>query len=96
MCACVRCFTPRISPSDVDSVVSDRSSEQETTEENLRAHTTPSDSKQTHKVPFNVLNGKYPWLHSHHSSKHRHCLPKERGREGRAAGDLRDVAVTKE
>uniref|UniRef100_A0A3P8VIT5 UPF0606 protein KIAA1549-like n=1 Tax=Cynoglossus semilaevis TaxID=244447 RepID=A0A3P8VIT5_CYNSE len=50
----------RISPSDVDSVVSDRSSEQETTEENLRAHTTPSDSKQTHKVPFNVLNGPPP------------------------------------
>ncbi|KAG7521648.1 hypothetical protein JOB18_003626 [Solea senegalensis] len=48
----------RISPSDVDSVVSDRSSEQESTEENLRAHATPSDNRQTRKVPINVLNGK--------------------------------------
>uniref|UniRef100_A0A1A7YMY1 KIAA1549 n=1 Tax=Iconisemion striatum TaxID=60296 RepID=A0A1A7YMY1_9TELE len=48
----------RISPSDGDSVVSDRSSERESTEENLRAHATPSDSKQTRKVPINVLNGK--------------------------------------
>ncbi|XP_071360970.1 UPF0606 protein KIAA1549 isoform X2 [Trachinotus anak] len=39
----------RISPSDGDSVVSDRSSERESTEENLRAHATPSDSKQTRK-----------------------------------------------
>ncbi|XP_049430723.1 UPF0606 protein KIAA1549 isoform X1 [Epinephelus fuscoguttatus] len=48
----------RISPSDGDSVVSDHSSERESTEENLRAHATPSDSKQTRKVPINVLNGK--------------------------------------
>lgn len=61
----------RISPSDGDSVVSDRSSERESTEENLRAHGTPSDSKQTRKLPINVLNGKWPWQHSHHSSKHR-------------------------
>ncbi|XP_043981997.1 UPF0606 protein KIAA1549 isoform X1 [Gambusia affinis] len=39
----------RISPSDGDSVVSDHSSEREPTEENPRAHTTPSDSKQTRK-----------------------------------------------
>ncbi|XP_044049699.1 UPF0606 protein KIAA1549 isoform X3 [Siniperca chuatsi] len=39
----------RISPSDGDSVVSDRSSERESTEENLRVHTTPNDSKQTRK-----------------------------------------------
>ncbi|XP_056243709.1 UPF0606 protein KIAA1549 isoform X2 [Seriola aureovittata] len=39
----------RISPSDGDSVVSDRSSERESTEENLRAHATPSDGKQTRK-----------------------------------------------
>ncbi|XP_008434757.1 UPF0606 protein KIAA1549 isoform X1 [Poecilia reticulata] len=39
----------RISPSDGDSVVSDHSSEREPTEENLRAHATPSDSKQTRK-----------------------------------------------
>ncbi|TKS73174.1 UPF0606 protein KIAA1549 [Collichthys lucidus] len=50
----------RISPSDGDSVVSDRSSERESTEENLRAHTTPSDSKQTRKIPINVLNGPPP------------------------------------
>ncbi|XP_045893966.1 UPF0606 protein KIAA1549 isoform X1 [Micropterus dolomieu] len=49
----------RISPSDGDSVVSERSSEQESTE-NLRAHATPSDSKQTRKVPINVLNGPPP------------------------------------
>ncbi|XP_028264596.1 UPF0606 protein KIAA1549 [Parambassis ranga] len=48
----------RISPSDGDSVVSDHSSERGSTEENLRAHATPSDSKQTRKVPINVLNGK--------------------------------------
>ncbi|KAM4572306.1 UPF0606 protein KIAA1549 isoform 6-T8 [Odontesthes bonariensis] len=48
----------RISPSDGDSVVSDHSSERESTEENLRAQATPSDSKQTRKVPINVLNGK--------------------------------------
>ncbi|XP_030282152.1 UPF0606 protein KIAA1549 isoform X4 [Sparus aurata] len=48
----------RITPSDGDSVVSDHSSERESTEENLRAHATPSDSKQTRKVPINVLNGK--------------------------------------
>lgn len=58
----------RISPSDGDSVISDHSSERESTEENLRAHTTPSDSKQTRKVPINVLNGKWPWQHSY---KHR-------------------------
>ncbi|XP_029909008.1 UPF0606 protein KIAA1549 isoform X4 [Myripristis murdjan] len=48
----------RISPSDGDSVVSDRSSERESTEENLRGHATPSDSKQARKIPINVLNGK--------------------------------------
>uniref|UniRef100_A0A3Q1FRE1 UPF0606 protein KIAA1549-like n=1 Tax=Acanthochromis polyacanthus TaxID=80966 RepID=A0A3Q1FRE1_9TELE len=48
----------RVSPSDGDSVVSDHSSERESTEENLRAHATPSDSKHTRKVPINVLNGK--------------------------------------
>ncbi|CAN9498747.1 unnamed protein product [Ophioblennius macclurei] len=48
----------RISPSDGDSVVSDRSSERDSTEENLRVHATPSDSKQSRKVPINVLNGK--------------------------------------
>ncbi|XP_034444196.1 UPF0606 protein KIAA1549 isoform X1 [Hippoglossus hippoglossus] len=48
----------RISPSDGDSVVSDHSSVQESTEENLRGHATPSDGKQTRKVPINVLNGK--------------------------------------
>ncbi|XP_026167933.1 UPF0606 protein KIAA1549 isoform X3 [Mastacembelus armatus] len=50
----------RISPSDGDSVISDHSSERESTEENLRAHATPSDSKQTRKVPINVLNGPPP------------------------------------
>ncbi|XP_010769706.1 UPF0606 protein KIAA1549-like isoform X2 [Notothenia coriiceps] len=50
----------RISPSDGDSVVSDHSSERESTEENLRAHATPSDRKQTHKLPINVLNGPPP------------------------------------
>ncbi|XP_037110694.1 UPF0606 protein KIAA1549 isoform X3 [Syngnathus acus] len=51
----------RISPSDGDSVVSDRSSGRESTEENLRAQATPSDSKQTRKnkigpPPTNGLN----------------------------------------
>ncbi|XP_034734187.1 UPF0606 protein KIAA1549 isoform X2 [Etheostoma cragini] len=50
----------RISPSEGDSVVSDRSSEREPIEENLRAHATPSDCKQTRKVPINVLNGPPP------------------------------------
>ncbi|XP_031718550.1 UPF0606 protein KIAA1549-like isoform X3 [Anarrhichthys ocellatus] len=50
----------RISPSDGDSVVSDRSSERESTEENLRAHATPNDSKHNRKVPINVLNGPPP------------------------------------
>ncbi|XP_077565229.1 UPF0606 protein KIAA1549-like [Stigmatopora nigra] len=50
----------RISPSDGDSMVSDRSSGRESTEENLRAQATPSDSKQTRKVPINVLNGPHP------------------------------------
>uniref|UniRef100_A0A8D3AFZ2 Si:ch211-1e14.1 n=1 Tax=Scophthalmus maximus TaxID=52904 RepID=A0A8D3AFZ2_SCOMX len=50
----------RISPSDGDSVVSDHSSEREATEENQRAHATPSDSKQTRKLPINVLNGPPP------------------------------------
>uniref|UniRef100_A0A3B5LGV4 Si:ch211-1e14.1 n=1 Tax=Xiphophorus couchianus TaxID=32473 RepID=A0A3B5LGV4_9TELE len=50
----------RISPSDGDSVVSDHSSEREPTEENPRAHATPSDSKQTRKAPINVLNGPPP------------------------------------
>ncbi|XP_029009597.1 UPF0606 protein KIAA1549 isoform X8 [Betta splendens] len=48
----------RVSPSDGDSVVSDHSAERESTEENLRSHATPSDSKQTRKIPINVLNGK--------------------------------------
>ncbi|XP_026032416.1 UPF0606 protein KIAA1549 isoform X3 [Astatotilapia calliptera] len=39
----------RISSSDGDSVLSDHSSERESTEENLRAQATPSDSKQTRK-----------------------------------------------
>ncbi|KAK1887839.1 UPF0606 protein KIAA1549 [Dissostichus eleginoides] len=52
----------RISPSDGDSVVSDHSSERESTEENLRAHATPSDRKQTHKLPINVLNDLRPDL----------------------------------
>ncbi|XP_029009598.1 UPF0606 protein KIAA1549 isoform X9 [Betta splendens] len=39
----------RVSPSDGDSVVSDHSAERESTEENLRSHATPSDSKQTRK-----------------------------------------------
>ncbi|XP_077453144.1 UPF0606 protein KIAA1549 isoform X9 [Stigmatopora argus] len=39
----------RISPSDGDSMVSDRSSGRESTEENLRAQAPPSDSKQTRK-----------------------------------------------
>ncbi|XP_029289458.1 UPF0606 protein KIAA1549 isoform X2 [Cottoperca gobio] len=46
----------RISPSDGDSVVSDHSSERESTEENLRAHATPSDSKQTRPPPMNGTN----------------------------------------
>ncbi|CAB1437415.1 unnamed protein product [Pleuronectes platessa] len=50
----------RISPSDGDSVVSDHSSVQESAEENLRGQATPSDSKQTRKVPINVLNGPPP------------------------------------
>ena len=58
------CLLGRISPSDGDSVVSDHSTERESTEENLRAQATPSDSKQTRKVPINVLNGKWPWQHS--------------------------------
>ncbi|KAM4553554.1 UPF0606 protein KIAA1549 isoform 2-T2 [Fundulus diaphanus] len=43
----------RISPSDGDSVASDRSSEQDSTEENPRAHATPSDGKQTRPPPIN-------------------------------------------
>nr|XP_019959140.1 PREDICTED: UPF0606 protein KIAA1549-like isoform X1 [Paralichthys olivaceus] len=50
----------RISPSDGDSVVSDHSSVQESTEENLRAQATPNDGRQTRKVPINVLNGPPP------------------------------------
>ncbi|XP_026221713.1 UPF0606 protein KIAA1549 isoform X3 [Anabas testudineus] len=46
----------RVSPSDGDSVVSDHSSERESTEENLRSHTTPSDSKQTRPPPMNGTN----------------------------------------
>ncbi|XP_056272301.1 UPF0606 protein KIAA1549 isoform X3 [Pseudoliparis swirei] len=51
----------RISPSDGDSVVSDPSSERESTEENLRAHATPNDGKQTRKnrigpPPMNATN----------------------------------------
>lgn len=66
-CKCVYVwgfFPGRISPSDGDSVVSDHSSEREATEENQRAHATPSDSKQTRKLPINVLNGKWPWQRS--------------------------------
>lgn len=56
------CASPlrRISPSDGDSVVSDRSSERESTEENLRGLATPGDGKHSRKVPINVLNGKWP------------------------------------
>ncbi|XP_061629253.1 UPF0606 protein KIAA1549 isoform X8 [Phyllopteryx taeniolatus] len=50
----------RISPSDGDSMVSDRSSGRESAEENLRAQATASDSKQTRKAPINVLNGPPP------------------------------------
>ncbi|XP_061532802.1 UPF0606 protein KIAA1549 isoform X6 [Phycodurus eques] len=51
----------RISPSDGDSMVSDRSSGRESAEESLRAQATPSDSKQTRKnrigpPPTNGLN----------------------------------------
>ncbi|XP_077425579.1 UPF0606 protein KIAA1549 isoform X2 [Vanacampus margaritifer] len=46
----------RISPSDGDSMVSDRSSGRESTEENRRAQATPSDSKQTRPPPTNSLN----------------------------------------
>lgn len=52
------CGPARISPSDGDSVVSDRSSERESAEENPRGQATPSDSKHNRKVPINVLNGK--------------------------------------
>ncbi|KAM8861901.1 UPF0606 protein KIAA1549 isoform 4-T5 [Synchiropus picturatus] len=48
----------RISPSDGESVVSDRSCERDAPEENLRAQATPSDSKQNRKNPINVLNAK--------------------------------------
>lgn len=56
------CASPlrRISPSDGDSVVSDRSSERESTEENLRGLATPGDGKHSRKTPINVLNGKWP------------------------------------
>ncbi|XP_028305479.1 UPF0606 protein KIAA1549 isoform X2 [Gouania willdenowi] len=50
----------RISPSDGDSVVSDRSSEWDSTEDNLRAHAMPGDRKPPHKVPINVLNSPPP------------------------------------
>ncbi|XP_077938165.1 UPF0606 protein KIAA1549-like isoform X7 [Gasterosteus aculeatus] len=50
----------RISPSDGDSVVSDRSSERESAEENPRGQATPSDSKHNRTVPINVLNGPPP------------------------------------
>ncbi|XP_053742248.1 UPF0606 protein KIAA1549 isoform X2 [Synchiropus splendidus] len=50
----------RISPSDAESVVSDRSCERDAPEENLRAQGTPSDSKQNRKNPINVLNGPPP------------------------------------
>ncbi|KAM8861902.1 UPF0606 protein KIAA1549 isoform 5-T6 [Synchiropus picturatus] len=50
----------RISPSDGESVVSDRSCERDAPEENLRAQATPSDSKQNRKNPINVLNGPPP------------------------------------
>ncbi|XP_026032417.1 UPF0606 protein KIAA1549 isoform X4 [Astatotilapia calliptera] len=46
----------RISSSDGDSVLSDHSSERESTEENLRAQATPSDSKQTRPPPMNDTN----------------------------------------
>lgn len=50
----------RISPSDADSVVSDRSSGRESTEENLRGLATPGDAKHSRTAPINVLNGKWP------------------------------------
>ncbi|RVE72258.1 hypothetical protein OJAV_G00060080 [Oryzias javanicus] len=50
----------RISPSDGDSAVSDHSTERESTGENLRAPAAPGDSKQTRKLPINVLNGPPP------------------------------------
>lgn len=71
------CLWARVSPSDGDSVVSDRSSERDSTEENLRGHATPSAGKHAHKIPINVLNGKWP---GHHSSKHRQARGEEEGR----------------
>ncbi|XP_046890393.1 UPF0606 protein KIAA1549 isoform X1 [Hypomesus transpacificus] len=50
----------RISPSDGDSVVSDRSSERDSTEDNRRGVASPSDGRHTRKVPINVLNGPPP------------------------------------
>lgn len=41
-------------------MVSDRSSERESTEENLRGLATPGDAKHGRKVPIGVLNGKWP------------------------------------
>lgn len=62
----------RISPSDRDSVVSDHSTERESTGENLRATAAaPSDSKQTRKAPINVLNGKWPWQHHSYTKRDR-------------------------
>lgn len=43
----------RISPSDGDSAVTDHSSERESTEENLRGHGTPSDTKHARPPPIN-------------------------------------------
>ncbi|XP_015230231.1 PREDICTED: UPF0606 protein KIAA1549-like isoform X2 [Cyprinodon variegatus] len=43
----------RVSPSDGDSVVSDRSIERELAEDNLRGQATPSDSKQIRPPPTN-------------------------------------------
>lgn len=61
------CPFGRISPSDGDSVVSDHSSERESTEENRRGHATPSNGKHSRKVPINVLNGEQPWQRSSNS-----------------------------
>ncbi|CAL8358166.1 unnamed protein product [Lota lota] len=50
----------RISPSDGDSVVSDGSSGRDSGEDPRRGQVTPSDSKQTRKIPINVANGPPP------------------------------------
>ncbi|KAM6946133.1 UPF0606 protein KIAA1549 [Aplochiton taeniatus] len=51
----------RISPSDGDSMGSERSSEgRDSTEDSLRAVTSSGDGKQPRKIPINVLNGPPP------------------------------------